>query len=681
VLVQRVYDRLSALPMNSASGVVWLPHSQRESERAFAVNIRTARMPKTSTNRSFPRETMRPRRLHGACFVAILLALSVQVRAGDAQPKFAISVCSLGVTGGTLQPAELAKCMNVDGWCTATAGPQPARWNKRPDGIPANEWVSVVLAGFGEQANAFVFMFDGLGGTPRLLVQVPYRLAWTPAAKVWIPPTAQIANAIRFAHRPTGVEGVRTVLKICSMQSRSGDAAPENAAAENANKESFPPLEAMLCAAMCANGFSPTWEQAEQAITIELRVEGKSASMKLTRKAGAAIRECRKDGVPQESYCAVLSRALYALKTDSVVSDFTQLSGGGLRLLAATPERLCAVADGCIFAHDPRNGQRVWGAVPGKGSKEAYTTRTRPPGCVQVFRHSRNVAEVALAGGEEKVLSSEPADQSWFFDSRDDGTTVVARGTAIVAQRNGTALWRKDESSEFTAGPVIAKDFVFAGNADGQVVCWNLADGAEKWRAALGGPGCGGMVFVEGKLLAFCKGDDALVAVRVEDGAVAWRQPVGDVLFRSPILVGGQLLVASKSNRILLLNPADGKVAAEARWPTWLVDVLPVSAGPQRRVVCTDIRGRLSILDGATLKVLSEASLPASPCGELVFAPAFPTTWGAAGVKSAKPTAKGEDDLTLEDTSTAARGEMQPAVLVSDAEGFCYIIRIPAEKK
>jgi outer membrane protein assembly factor BamB len=632
-----------------------------------------------SANRAIASDAQDGRRRSAVCFVAIILALAAQVGAADAQPKLAVSVCSLGVTGGTLPPAELVKCLNTGGWCTATAAPQSARWNKRPEGIPANEWVSVVLAGFGEQANAFVFMFDGPGGTPRLLAQIPYRLAWTPAAKVWIPPATQIANAIRYTYRPAGGEGLRTALKIRSMQgTTSGDTAPENAAAENANKESFPPLEAMLCAAMCANGFAPTWEPADQTLSLELRVEGKAASMKLSRKAGTAACECRKDGVPQESYYAFLHRALFTLKTDSIVSDFAQLSGGGLRLLAATPERLCAVADGCLFAYDPRNGQRVWGAVPGKGSKEAYTTRTQSSGTAQVFRYSRNIAAVDLAGGQEKALAGEPADQSWFFDSRADGTTVVARGTAIVAQRNGTPLWRKDESSEITAGPAMAKDFAFAGNADGQVVCRGLADGAEKWRTDLGGPGHSGMICVEGKLLTLCKGDDALVALRVEDGAVAWRQPVGDILFRTPVLIGGQLLVASKSNRILLLNLADGKVTAEVRWPTWLVDMLPANAGGQTRIVCTDIRGRLSILDGATLKVLSETSLPARPCGELVFAPAFPTTWGAAG---AKPTSKETDDLTLDEPTAAGKTETQPAILVSDEDGFCYIVRLPAEKK
>jgi hypothetical protein len=121
--------------------------------------------------------------------------------------------------------------------------------------------------------------------------------------------------------------------------------------------------------------------------------------------------------------------------------------------------------------------------------------------------------------------------------------------------------------------------------------------------------------------------------------------------------------VVGKNNRILLLDESDGKIAAEVRWPTWLVDVIPVR-GPAPLVACTDIHGTFSLLDGATLKTLRTLRLPARPSGPLLALSRFPTLWGVDS---------DEDD----EMGSFSINELKPAVLVGDAEGFCSIVPLP----
>src|ERR1041385_3090044 len=96
----------------------------------------------------------------GIIFGLFLFLSSQNVYSVDTKPQFQVAVTSLGPTGGTLQADAFAAQLCESNWCTAIVAPRPGRWNKCPDGVTQSEFVSVVLTGFGSQANAFVFMFD-----------------------------------------------------------------------------------------------------------------------------------------------------------------------------------------------------------------------------------------------------------------------------------------------------------------------------------------------------------------------------------------------------------------------------------------------------------------------------------------------------------------------------------------
>lgn len=609
-------------------------------------------------------------------FILAELLFGTGLHAEDAKPRFVVSISPLGVSGGGgAQDADaLAAHLSNGDWCTAVAsGPdaRPARWNKRPEKIPANEWISVVLCGFGVQAQAFAFMFDGPHGAPRLLAHVPYKLSVLPSgAKQWILPIGQIANSIGAEYRRNPIpaksaEGASVSIKIGADETKAGSSENSGAATVTFG-EALPAMEAMLCAALCEQSWTPTWEQNEQCIRLDLRFAFKSASMRVTRQAGNTSGVRRKEGIPEDQYFGFLSRMLFTLKADAGIADFAWLGSGRIQLLTATVERVCGAGEAGIAAYDPRNGKRLWAVVAGK-VPDAFETFLDDGGQDRVMRISGGVAAVNLAaGGAQKVLAPAAPGAPWAVAARDDGTAAVAQFATLSSYRNATLLWQKEEASSVTAGPAISAKFVFAGTADGDLFCRGVEDGAEKWRKSFGGELRGPVVISGTTIFVFTKKEDALIALSSTDGSTIWTQPVGDVLLKAPVVLGGKCLIVAKNNRILLLNENDGKIAAETRWATWLVDVVPVILEGRAQIVCTDIRGKLSFLDAANLKVLREMSLPARPSGGMKFVREFPSVWGAAAAE-ADPLAGLAFDEPV--------GKLKPAVLVMDNEGFCYIVQ------
>ena len=186
--------------------------------------------------------------------------------------------------------------------------------------------------------------------------------------------------------------------------------------------------------------------------------------------------------------------------------------------------------------------------------------------------------------------------------------------------------------------------------------------------------GCMGGAIVDAgvAILSFIMGSNTLIAISAKEGSVLWKQPIGDVLLKIPERVGAQWLVASKNNRILLLNSADGSIAADVRWPTWLVDIAAATLDGKTIILCTDIRGQLSLLDAATLKTSRQFVLPSRPHGELFVVPQFSGKFGVARTDNA-PLA-GADDINALLPLDEIDGKRMPAVLVTDADGFCYIV-------
>ena len=625
-----------------------------------------------------------PRSLHGLCLLLLGLYGILCPRPGIAQdpakPRFSVTVFTLGITGGSIASADLAAALNLDGWCEASEA-AVSSWKQRPAGLPAGDWLAVVLTGFGEQAHAFAFAYDSPDAPPRLAAHVPYRISWVYRTKTWIVPTGRIAGAIREFYRDATKPEPGPVLGLAVSERAESAAAgapslesiaPVKRASSVTGREALPPLEAMIAGALLEARLTPKWEQSADSLRAEIRFGFQASSIRLTRRGQAAASASR-DEIPEEAYYGHLTRLLNAMSAPpGGAGDFTQLDRSGpLHLLTATSNRVCLVTARDLVGIDLRSGRQVY--PPADDNQDApraapgYVERTLEDGAPRLFRITRGLAEVRPDTGAETVLAPEAPNAPWSFAVSGD-LTILGSGPALSAFRKGAPAWRQAEAAAVTAGPAVQGDRLFAGTEDGSFVCRSAADGREVWRKQ--GPDeswNGEVVCLPGRILAYDRGGENLTAFNPADGTVLWKQAIGDVLLKAPFRVGNRLLVAGKNNRLLLLNEADAAIVAEVRWPTWLVDVIPVQ-GSRPLVACTDIHGTLSFLDGATLKPVRTLRLPARPSGPLLFRSAFPTKWGVDSP---------ENDDEDEDMGSLLTGEPQPTVLAGDADGFCTIVPLP----
>jgi outer membrane protein assembly factor BamB len=290
---------------------------------------------------------------------------------------------------------------------------------------------------------------------------------------------------------------------------------------------------------------------------------------------------------------------------------------------------------------------------PPAGARAAplYAPRTDAAGRAVVYRWSGGLARM---GGKESAatLADTAPDAPWAFavgPGRDEA--AVLSGPALRFFRAGARLWQFDSPRPLVCGPALAEDRFIAGDDEGRLVCLAAADGRLLWERRLDEAPRGALTAAAGLVLGASR-EGTLYAVAPADGAVRWTQALGDLLLVPPVLMGGRLAVASKGNRIVLLEAATGKEAASVQWPTWLVDV--GAAGG--RLACTDLRGTVTFLDGAALQPLRSVRLGARLQPGLVYVERFPERWGAGR------------DLVYEEA---------PALLAADKAGFLYVLSLP----
>ena len=165
-------------------------------------------------------------------------------------------------------------------------------------------------------------------------------------------------------------------------------------------------------------------------------------------------------------------------------------------------------------------------------------------------------------------------------------------GKQVVALCGEDVLWTVRTSSTVSAAAVGA-DVAFGGSANGEVRCWSLDDGVERWQIAQNGSVDAMCVCTE--TVICCLATDEGGAVRclgIEDGAERWAgvhdMPVSAVAFCSGTVVTGGNDLAVKC-----WAEADGTL----KWTggahkDWVIHVAPssnacaVSASLDNSIVC-----------------------------------------------------------------------------------------------
>ena len=326
---------------------------------------------------------------------------------GAAKPRFAVSAFSLGISGGSLSTAELAAALNQGEWCEAAAIPA-TRWNQRPENLREGPWLSVVLTGFGDQANAFAFLFEAPGTPPRLAAHVPYAIGYKQGTKVWYVPTARLVSAIQTFFENTGKQPAQPVLALSVTERAEAEIrntpsgtlsmenlAPVKRASSVSKQEALPILEAMIAGAMLENGFTPSWAAADASLLAEIRFGFQASSIQLTRRPAQQV--SGKDEIPEEHYYGYLTRMFYGLAQQKgfSVSDFVYVeTNGPAHLLSADFDRLCLSSPQGLTSFDPRTGQPLdppAGKNPKAPKGKAAATRADIQETSKLFRLSADI--------------------------------------------------------------------------------------------------------------------------------------------------------------------------------------------------------------------------------------------------------------------------------------------------
>lgn len=192
---------------------------------------------------------------------------------------------------------------------------------------------------------------------------------------------------------------------------------------------------------------------------------------------------------------------------------------------------------------------------------------------------------------------------------------VVAQGAVIVpygsgeiyalAENGGNPLWaeslapgsRTSGSAVFTGiggNPVVDGEVVFAVSAGGKLAVMALASGQKLWErpiASLNTP------WVAGDYIFVLTADNQLAALVKYNGHVRWavklpsfeneEKKTDPILWRGPVLVGGRLAVIGSNERLLLIDAADGTVAATKEIPGDILTA-PIVAGGKIYLVGQD---------------------------------------------------------------------------------------------
>lgn len=225
-----------------------------------------------------------------------------------------------------------------------------------------------------------------------------------------------------------------------------------------------------------------------------------------------------------------------------------------------------------VYAFEPTTGKVRW--------KQAF------PGGVatDLLRHGDAVLGVSMVGGEVFALAAATGELLWSVDDPPPGWDgqrqldgVLAGDRLIVPSRSGVVdayraatgerLWRRDLGAMLTTSPLVDRDVVWIGTADGRLLSFAAEDGSAGRTVDSRGFFYGDLVPADGCVVALrAEGGDhgapagphAAACLDLGSGEERWRHesPNEWGAFR-PLIVRGQV-VLGREGEVLALAAEDG---------------------------------------------------------------------------------------------------------------------------
>ena len=202
-----------------------------------------------------------------------------------------------------------------------------------------------------------------------------------------------------------------------------------------------------------------------------------------------------------------------------------------------------ASLNGNFIAVSTRNGLRLWTVHVGRC--EAASPAVNRLGRGSVY---------------ETFLNRQPCGRN--AAKRGDGELLV-----VAAGPSHLVRWRKRLGASETS-PLIVRNRVFVGDAEGNVYCLNAADGSTIWTFRAGGAVKGALAYNRGRLF-FGAYDGLLYSLRVGDGKLLWRAQSNRTLFgghgnfySTPAVAYSRVYLGSTDGHVYSFGERSGKL----RW-------------------------------------------------------------------------------------------------------------------
>jgi outer membrane protein assembly factor BamB len=634
------------------------------------------------------------------CLLSFTLGLP-GLSAAEPVPKTKLAVSSFALDAISLTPPttkEFAAGLSSETWCTAVPAETKGAWSQLPAGVDRKEWVSVVTVGFNGQAETYLFMFNGADGAMSMATHVPFREVWLPSgAAAWIWPADSVMGALRISYQnqrrsqqdsSEKKSGKRPLsLSIIPWETADSDVlapptkTPDLGDARTLSPEQvLPAVEVMTHAAAFEAGWMPRVREAgpipaddspEYSAICEVKVEDQACSFRLKLRAGKSEQTFTKLHVPWETYHEHLVRLFRYVDSGAGVSDFTQLARLPVEPLALNEGRLACLVNHELTVFDLATGKKIWTTQPavkpvGYYPVPQYTTAAKADGGERLIRYRPSLSELSWDAGKLNALAPVAADAQHRFSINGDGDFATSNSGTVSLHHQGKLRWEQKEPDGVSSGPLLTANQVIYGQTTGRLVARSATNGQLVWTGRMSGALYGKIVAAGDSLLVFSNAAEALVALDAATGAVQWQNAVGDVLLETPVVIGTQVLLVTKSNRILLIDLATGAVKKETTWPTWLVSVSLINTRPAPMLACSDLAGTVSLLSLADLKVTREIRVAAQLAGPVLYTDKISYKWPIPKAPESEENLLAE----IKDGPTQAG----PALLAADAQGFLYII-------
>ncbi len=632
------------------------------------------------------------RSIRHVCWI-ITACLCLNIGSLQAQPP-KLAVSSFPLDNITLTPPttkEFAAQLAGETWCKAAPAETKGAWNQLPAGVDRSQWVSVVTVGFKGQADTYAFMFDGPQGSISMATHIPFREVWLPAGvAAWVWPTDSILGALRVGYqdhlqRPS-TEGT-LALSVVRWESSAADTVATSKTSNLDDAQTLAPelvlpsMEVMAHAAAFEAGWVPTAraegpvsnaaEAGGSSAICEVKVEDQACSFRLKLRDGEKEYVVTKLHVPWETYHEHLVRLFRYVKSNRGVSDFSQIARHPVELLAISDGKLACLLNQELAVFDLVQGKKTWTTEPmvkppGYLPIPQYTALPNEKGIARLLRYRPALAEFNWESGKITALAPAAADVRHRFSTSASADFVTSNASTVSLLREAKSVWETKESDAVSAGPLLTDNDVIYGQVTGRLVARSAKDSKVRWESRLPGSLYGKIVPAGDSVLVFSNTAETLVAVDVATGKEHWRCPVGDVLLESPLIVGKQVVLVTKSNRLLLVDLTSGKVQNDLQWPTWLVSVSMINSRPEPLLACSDLQGTVTLLSPKDLNPTRTLLVGAQLTGPLLYADKLSYSWPVPQA------VESEENLLAEIKDGPVKSG--PALLAADVQGFLYIL-------